>query len=202
MLDVRADFPIFKQKVHGKPLIYLDTAATAQKPQMVIDAIATFYQNHYGTVHRAIYALAKEATERYQAVREQVRYFINAVDSSEIIFTKGTTEGINLVASSFGKAFVKPKDEILITAMEHHSNIVPWQMLCEERGALLKVVPINEAGELDLDIYRNLLTERTKLVAVTHVSNVLGTVNPIAKMVEWAHSAGAAVLVDVPSCSS
>lgn len=198
-LDVqhlRKDFPMLSKTMHGKPLIYLDSAATAQKPTVVIDAITDFYREHYGTVHRAIYQLAIRSTEEYQKTRQKVRAFLHAAKDEEIIFTKGTTEAINLVAYSFGKAFIQPGDEILISAMEHHSNIVPWQILCEDRGAILKVIPMNEQGELILEKYATLLNSRTRLVAVNHISNSLGTLNPIKQIVEMAHQAGAKVLVD------
>lgn len=198
-LDVqrlRQDFPMLSKTMHGKPLIYFDSAATAQKPNAVIDAITNFYRDHYGTVHRAVYQLALHSTEEYQQTRRKIRAFLNAAKDEEIIFTRGTTESINLVAYSFGKAFVKPGDEILISAMEHHSNIVPWQILCEDRGAVLKVIPMNEKGELLLDDYAKLLNPRTRLVAITHVSNSLGTINPIKQIVSMAHQAGAKVLVD------
>ena len=193
---LRKDFPMLTKTMHGKPLIYFDSAATAQKPYCVIDAIANFYRDHYGTVHRAVYELAIRSTEDYQKTRQKVRAFLNAAKDEEIIFTRGTTESINLVAYSFGKAFVKPGDEIIISAMEHHSNIVPWQMLCEDRGAILKVIPMNERGELLLDEYAKLLNPRTRLVAVTQVSNSLGTINPIKQIVSMAHQTGAKVLVD------
>lgn len=193
---LRKDFPMLTKTMHGKPLIYFDSAATAQKPNCVIDAIADFYRDHYGTVHRAVYELAIRSTEDYQKTRQKVKAFLNAAKDEEIIFTRGTTESINLVAYSFGKAFVKPGDEIVISAMEHHSNIVPWQMLCEDRGAILKVIPMNEKGELLLDEYAKLLNRRTRLVAVTQVSNSLGTINPIKQIVSMAHQAGAKVLVD------
>ncbi len=192
----RADFPMLTQKPHGKPLVYLDSGATAQKPQVVIDAITDFYSSHYGTVNRAVYSLATHSTEAYSQSREKARGFLNASKVEEIIFTRGTTESINLVAYSFGKAFVKPGDEILITEMEHHSNIVPWQILCEDRQAILKVVPVLDNGELDFEAYKRLLSDKTKLVACMHVSNVLGTTNPIREMVQLAHSAGAKFLVD------
>lgn len=194
--DVRADFPMLSQTMHGKPLVYLDSAATAQKPQVVIDAISDFYSKHYGTVHRAVYELASYSTHRYQKVRQKIQNFLNAAKEEEIIFTRGTTESINLVSSSFGQAFVKAGDEVLISAMEHHSNLVPWQMLCEARGALLKVIPMNSSGELIIEEYEKLLNSRTKIVAITHVSNALGTVNPIKKMIRMAHAHGAKVLVD------
>lgn len=198
-LDVqllRRDFPMLNKTMHGKPLVYLDSAATYQKPNVVIDAIADFYRNHYGTVHRAIYQLATWSTEHYQKTRQKIRAFLNAAKDEEIIFTRGATESINLVAYSFGKAFVKPGDEILVSAMEHHSNIVPWQILCEDRGAILKVIPMNERGELILEEYAKLLNPRTRMVAFTHVSNALGTINPVKEMTVMAHQAGAKVLID------
>lgn len=187
---------MLKKSMHGKPLIYFDSAATAQKPQIVIDKIADFYQNHYGTVHRAIYELAIYSTFEYQNARKKIQAFINAESADEIIFTRGTTESINMVAYSFGKAFLKPGDEILISEMEHHSNIVPWQIACEDRGAILKVVPINERGELNFEEFERLLSGRTKIVAIAHVSNALGTVNPIKEIAALAHSFGAVLLVD------
>lgn len=193
---IRKDFPMLNKKMHGHPLIYFDTAATAQKPQVVIDAISDFYTNHYGTVHRAVYELAVHSTLAYQDVRQKIQYFLNAAKPEEIIFTRGTTESINLVAYSFGKAFIQPGDEILISQMEHHSNIVPWQIACEDRGAILKIIPMNIHGEILLDEYEKLLTPRTKIVAITHVSNALGTVNPIEQMAAMAHAAGAKILVD------
>jgi len=182
--------------MHGKPLIYFDSAATAQKPNLVIDAISNFYRDHYGTVHRAVYQLAAKSTEDYQKVRRQIKEFLNASKDEEIIFTRGTTESINMVAYSFGKAFIKPGDEVLITAMEHHANIVPWQLMCEDRGAVLKVCPMNEKGELLLEEYARMLNPRTRLVAATHISNSLGTLNPIKQMISMAHSTGAKVLID------
>lgn len=192
----REDFPMLQRMMHGKPLIYLDSAATAQKPDQVIDTMTRFYREQYGTVHRAVYELAVHATQEYQVIREKIQRFLNAAHPEEIIYTRGTTESINLVAYSFGKAFCKPGDEIIVSEMEHHSNIVPWQILCEDRGAVLKVIPMNDRGELDLDAYKQLLTPRTKLVAVSHISNALGTVNPIKEMVRLAHASGAKVLVD------
>lgn len=187
---------MLSQTMHGKPLLYFDSAATAQKPQQVIDAIANFYQEHYGTVHRAVYELALHSSQEYEKVRQMVKTFINAAKVEEIIFTRGTTESINMVAYSFGKAFVQPGDEIVISAMEHHSNIVPWQILCEDRGAVLKVIPFDDQGQLRLEEYEKLLNPRTKLVAITHVSNALGTLNPIKQIVEMAHRFGVKVLVD------
>lgn len=193
---LRNDFPMLKQSMHGKPLIYFDSAATAQKPQVVIDTLKSFYEKQYGTVHRAVYELAVHSTQAYQETREKARGFIHAPKVEEIIFTRGTTESINMIANSFGKRFVKEGDEIIISEIEHHSNIVPWQMVCEERGARLRVIPCNEKGELLLDIYANLLNSKTRLVALTYISNSLGTMNPVKKMIEMAHSAGAKVLID------
>ena len=195
-MNTRFDFPMLQKTMHGNPLVYLDSAATSQKPQCVIDAITSFYQDHYGTVHRAVYELAVFATDKYQKVRNQVQRFLNASKPDEIIFTRGTTESINLIAYSFGKAFIQPKDEILISEMEHHSNIVPWQIMAEDRGAVLKVIPFNNLGVLDLDKYKELLSHRTKIVSITHISNALGTINPIKEMIQMAHQAGAVVLVD------
>jgi cysteine desulfurase/selenocysteine lyase len=193
---VRADFPILETQVHGKPLVYLDNAATSQKPKAVIDAIVNYYQGTNANVHRGVHHLSETATEDYEGAREIVRKFINAAHTHEIIFVRGTTEGINLVAQTFGRAHIGAGDEILITAMEHHSNIVPWQILCEERGAKLRVAPINDGGELQLADYAALLGPKTKLVAVTHVSNALGTINPLKRMVELAHAQKIPVLVD------
>ncbi|MBA3815074.1 MAG: cysteine desulfurase [Parachlamydiaceae bacterium] len=193
---LREDFPMLKQKMHGKPLIYLDSAATSQKPQCVIDAITNFYTQHYGTVHRAIYELSLHATKEYQEVRKRAAKFLNAALPEEIIYTRGTTESINLVAFSFGKAFVQAGDEVIITEMEHHSNIVPWQMMCEARGAVLKVVQINAQGELLLDSLAKLLTKKTKIVAVAHVANSIGTINPIKEIARMVHQADAKLLVD------
>lgn len=193
---VRADFPILSTQVHGKPLIYLDNAATTQKPRRVIDAISRYYETTNANVHRGVHTLSQRATDEFEAAREAVRAFLNAGDTREIVFTRGTTEGINLVAQSYAREFLAAGDEILIGAAEHHANIVPWQMLARQRGTVLKVVPINEAGELDMAAFERLLGPRTKLVAIGHVSNALGTVNPVARIVELAHAAGAKVLVD------
>lgn len=194
--QVRTDFPMLKKTMHGKPLIYFDSAATAQKPQSVIDALTHFYSNQYGTVHRAVYELAVYSTQSYQATREKARQFLNAKSVDEIIFTRGTTESINLIASTFGKAFIKQGDKVLISEIEHHSNIVPWQLMCEERGAVLKVIPCNDKGELDQAAYAQLLEEKPKIVSICHISNALGTINPIQAMIAQAHAAGAKVLVD------
>ena len=193
---IRKDFPILDQKVNGKPLVYLDNAATSQKPQSVIDALVRYYTTNNSNVHRGVHTLSQLATDDYEEARGKVRAFINAAEDREIIFVRGTTEGINLVAQCFGRANVGPGDEIIISRMEHHSNIVPWQFLCEERGAHLRVVPVNDAGELQIDEYERLLGPRTKLVSLTHVSNALGTVNPVKKIVEMAHRHGVPVLLD------
>lgn len=194
--SVRRDFPILNQKVRGKALVYLDNAATSQKPQAVIDTIAGYYERGNANIHRGVHFLSEHATEEHEAAREAVRRFINAAESEEIIFVRGTTEGINLVAQTYGRAHVNAGDEVLVSAMEHHSNIVPWQILCEQQGAQLRVIPINDKGELLLDELAKLLTPRTKIVAVTHVSNALGTVNPIREIVQTAHARGIPVLVD------
>lgn len=188
MMDIRDDFPILKQK-----LIYLDSAATSQKPQAVIDAMVNFYENEYATVHRGVYTMAAQATEKYNGIREKVAYFLNAERSSEIVFTRGTTDSINLVAHSYP---IGEKDEIIISEMEHHSNIVPWQMLCERTGAVLKVIPVNDDAELDLKVFETLLNSRTKLVAIAHIANSTGTINPIETIIKMAHAYGAKVLVD------
>jgi cysteine desulfurase/selenocysteine lyase len=193
---IRRDFPILHQKVHGKPLVYLDNAATTQKPQSVIDALTHYYTTDNSNVHRGLHQLSERATEAYEGSREKVRRFINAAETREIVFVRGATEGINLVAESYGRSRVGAGDEVVITAMEHHSNIVPWQMLCEEKGARLRVAPINDAGELLVDEYERLLTAKTKLVALPHVSNALGTVNPVRRLVELAHRRDIPVLVD------
>ena len=193
---IRKDFPILDQEIYGHPLVYLDNAATTQKSQCVIDAVSKYYEKDNSNIHRGVHTLSERATKDYEAARETIRGFFNAKSTKEVIFTRGTTESINLVASSWGGANIGKDDEILITHMEHHSNIVPWQMLCERTGATLKVVPINEAGELDMEAFSTLLSERTKLVGVVHMSNALGTINPIQTIIEQAHQVGAKVLVD------
>jgi cysteine desulfurase/selenocysteine lyase len=193
---IRDDFPILKQTVHGKPLVYLDNAATAQKPRAVIEAIEGFYTEKNANIHRGVHHLSQVSTEAYEEARHRVRLFINAVCDRDIVFVRGTTEGINLVARSWGGQHVGPGDEIVVSEMEHHSNIVPWQILCEEKGARLRVIPVNDRGELLLEEYERLLNDRTRLVAVVHVSNVTGTVNPIAEMTRMAHLRGIPVLVD------
>jgi len=196
MEKIRQDFPVLHQKVHGKPLVYLDNAATTQKPQAVIDTIVRYYQSENSNVHRGIHFLSEVATQAYEGARTRVRQFLNAAHDHEIIFTRGTTESINLVAQSYGRSEIKPGDEVIISAMEHHSNIVPWQMVCEEKGARLRVIPITDAGELVLEEYERLLTDHTKLVGIVYVSNVLGTVNPVKQMIAMARRSGIPVLVD------
>ncbi len=193
---IRSDFPILHQEIYGKPLVYLDNAATTQKPHCVIDAVRHYYEKDNANIHRGVHTLSERATADYEAARETIRLFFNARSKKEVIFTRGTTESINLVASSWGDTNVGKGDEILITHMEHHSNIVPWQMLCERVEATLKVVPMNEAGEMDMHAFETLLSERTKLVGVVHMSNALGTINPIRTIIKQAHAVGARVLVD------
>lgn len=193
---VRADFPILSRKVHGLPLVYLDNAATTQKPQAVIDTLTKYYTDENANIHRGVHQLSQIATDAHDAARRTVQQFLNAADPAEIIFTRGATEAINLVAQTYGRAHVGAGDEVVISAMEHHSNIVPWQILCEEKGARLRIAPINDAGELLLDEFEALLNAKTKLVAITHISNALGTINPIARIVEMAHSKEIPVLVD------
>jgi cysteine desulfurase/selenocysteine lyase len=193
---IREGFPILKQKVHGKPLVYLDNAATSQKPQVVVDAMLRFYTQDCSNVHRGVHLISERATEKYEDARVKLQRFLNATDPREVIFVRGTTEAINLVAQTYGRRHVQAGDEILITGLEHHSNIVPWQMLCEEKGARLRVVPINDRGELILEEFEKLLNERTRLVAVAHVSNALGTVNPVRRIVQMAHRLNVPVLVD------
>jgi cysteine desulfurase/selenocysteine lyase len=193
---VRSRFPILNREVKGKPLVYFDNAATAQKPQTVIDALVNYYTGYNANIHRGIHTLAEEATAAYEATRDAVKQFINASSGEEIIFTRGTTEGINLVSSAWGRQNIKAGDEIIISAMEHHSNIVPWQILCEEKNAVLKIIPISDNGELLMAEFEKLLGPKTKLVSVVHVSNALGTVNAAREIIDLAHNAGAVVLVD------
>lgn len=193
---VRRDFPILAREIHGHPLVYLDNAATTQKPQAVIDAIVDYYTSTNANIHRGVHQLSVNASRLHDHSRLKVKSFLNATDVAEIIFVRGATEGINLVASTFGRQCLGPGDEVLITAMEHHSNIVPWQVLCEQQGARLRVVPMDDRGQLQWDEFEQLVCERTKLVAVSHVSNALGTVNPIRDIVDLAHRHGAAVVVD------
>jgi cysteine desulfurase / selenocysteine lyase len=194
--EIRRDFPILETSVRGRPLIYLDSAATSQKPTSVIDAVSRFYRSANANIHRGVYALSEQATEAYEHARRRVARFLGASSPSEIVFTRGTTESINLVAQSWGRAMLRPGDEILVTAMEHHSNLIPWQLIAEQTGAVLKAAPITERGELDLDGWRGLLSDRTRLVAVVHISNALGTVNPVRELADEAHARGAVVLVD------
>ena len=193
---VRADFPILRRQVHGKPLVYLDNAATTQKPQAVLDALTRYYTGSNANVHRGVHFLSQLATDEYEGAREKIRAYFNAGSVQEIVYTRNSTEGINLVAHVFGAARVRAGDEVLITAMEHHSNIVPWQMLCERSGARLRVAPIDDRGELRLDEFEALVGPRTRIVAVAHMSNALGTINPVADITAIAHAAGAAVLLD------
>jgi cysteine desulfurase/selenocysteine lyase len=193
---VRADFPVLHQTVNGKPLVYLDNGASSQVPQVVIDRGSIYLEQEHSNIHRGVHYLSQRATTAYEGAREKVKRFLNARDAKECIFVRGATEGINLVMQGYGRKFIGAGDEIIISAMEHHANIVPWQMLCEEKGARLRVIPMNDAGELLLDEYDALLNERTKFVAVTHVSNALGTINPIKEMIEQAHKYGVPVLID------
>ena len=193
---VRKDFPVLSQTVNGKPLVYLDNGASSQVPQSVIDRTSKYLAEEHSNIHRGVHYLSQHATTAYEAAREKVKRFINAPDVKECIFVRGCTEGVNLIAHSYGRKFINAGDEVLISQMEHHSNIVPWQMIAEERGAIIKVIPMNERGELIIDEYENLLNERTRIVAVTHVSNSLGTVNPIKEMVVTAHKFGVPVCVD------
>ncbi len=198
---IRADFPILQRKVNAYPLVYLDNAATTQKPQIVLDSILDYYSNYNANIHRGVHTLSQEATDAFETSRRKIQKHFNIKNSFEVILTSGTTHGINLVASGFSK-FLKKGDEIIVSAMEHHSNIVPWQMLCEKTGAILKVLPINEKGVLELSVFETLLSEKTKIVFVTHVSNTLGTINPIKKIIKKAHQYGAVVLVDgAQACS-
>ncbi len=199
LLDVakiREDFPIFKQKVYSKPLTFLDTAASAQKPKQVLDAERNISETCYANIHRGVYKFSQDATQAYEDARETVRAFLSAEHTNECVFVRGATEGINLVAQSWGRANISAGDEIILTTIEHHSNIVPWQMLAEEKGAIIRVIPVDDTATLDMDVYANLLNERTKMVAVGHISNAVGTINPIADIIRMAHSAGAVALID------
>ncbi|MGZ8540103.1 MAG: SufS family cysteine desulfurase [Chitinophagaceae bacterium] len=193
---LRQQFPILNREVKGRPLIYFDNAATSQKPQAVIDALVNYYTQYNANIHRGIHTLAEESTAAFEATRDTVRQFIHAASREEIIFTRGTTEGVNLVANTWGRQNINTGDEIIISTMEHHSNIVPWQILCEEKGAVLKVVPINDQGELLIDEYKKLLSSKTKLVSIVHASNALGTINPVQEIINTAHRAGAIVFID------
>ncbi len=196
VMKIREDFPILKETVHGKPLVYLDNANTTQKPQIVIDSLVEFYTKYNSNIHRANHLLSEKATRNYEEARIKVRNFLNAASTEEIVFVRNATEGVNLVAATWGWENVGEGDEILVSAMEHHANIVPWQILCERKGAVLKVIPVSDEGELDLEAYQKLLTPRTKLVGIVHMSNALGTVNPVKAMIETAHNLGIPVLVD------
>lgn len=194
--DIRQDFPILQREVYGRPLIYLDNAATTQKPRSVVEAISNEYFSTNANVHRGVHFLSQKATDLHEAARERVRQFINARSTAEVLFTRGTTESLNLVASSFGEAFLKEGDEVIVSVMEHHSDIVPWQLLRERKGIVIRVIPMDDSGRLDLEAYERLFSERTRLACVAHVSNVLGTVNPVKQMAATAHAHGAYMLVD------
>lgn len=194
--EIRQDFPILQREVYGRPLIYLDNAATTQKPRSVVEAISNEYYSTNANVHRGVHFLSQKATDLHEAARERVRQFINARSTAEVLFTRGTTESLNLVASSFGEAFLKEGDEVIVSVMEHHSDIVPWQLLRERKGIVIRVIPMDDSGRLDLEAYERLFSERTRLVCVAHVSNVLGTVNPVKQMAATAHAHGAYILVD------
>ncbi len=196
VMRLREDFPILKQKVHGKPLVYLDNGATSQKPQSVIDALVAYYSAENSNIHRGVHHLSERATAAYEAARDKIRRYINARSDKEIIYVRGTTEAINLVAQSYGRSFLKSGDEIIVSAMEHHSNIVPWQILCEQVGAKLRVIPINHDGELVMEEFCRLLNDKTKFVSITHVSNALGTIVPVKEVVALAHERGVPVLLD------
>lgn len=194
--QIRQEFPVLHQRVNGRDLVYFDNAATTQKPASVIQALSAYYEGYNANIHRGIHTLAEKATRAYEETREAAREFINAKETAEIIFTRGVTEGINLVASSYGRTFVKASDEVIVSTIEHHSNIVPWQFVCEENGARLRVIPVSEEGVLDIEAYKSMLNNRTRLVAVNHASNSLGTINPVKEIVRLAHEAGAVVLID------
>ncbi len=200
--QIRKDFPILNEVINGRQLVYLDNAATTQKPQSVIDALTGYYEHTNANIHRGIHHLAEKATTEFEQTRQQTQRYLNAQHVEEIIFTYGTTDGINLVAQTYGRKFLKAGDEIIISTLEHHSNIVPWQMLCEEKGCILKIIPINDAGELLMDEYEKMLSERTKIVSVVHASNSLGTINPVADIISKAHAVGAKVLIDGAQAAS
>jgi cysteine desulfurase / selenocysteine lyase len=199
---IRKEFPILDQEINGKKLVYLDNAATTQKPKVVIDAISNYYSGYNANIHRGIHHLAEKATAAFEKSRNAIKEFINAESTDEVVFTYGTTDGINLIAQTYGRKFLKAGDEIIISTMEHHSNIVPWQMLCEENGCKLKVIPIFDNGELDIEAYKNLLTEKTKIVSVVYASNALGTINPIQEIIKEAHKVGAIMIVDAAQAVS
>ncbi len=193
---IRNDFPILKQTIHGKPLIYFDNAATSQKPQIVIDTLKEYYEEYNSNIHRGVHFLSAKATDVYEFARRKVKIFINAKETSEIVFVRGTTEGINLVASSYGGTFLNKGDEIIISAMEHHSNIVPWQLLRDKKGVILKIIPVNDSGEIIFEEFEKLITNRTKFVSVVHISNSLGTINPVKEIISIAHKYKIPVLLD------
>lgn len=193
---VRADFPILQETIHGKPLVYMDNAATTQKPVQVITAVDEYYRHYNSNIHRGVHTLSEKATAAYEGARKKIQTFINAASTKEIIFTRGTTESINLVTQSYGRSTLKPGDEIIISEMEHHSNIVPWQLLCEQTGAVLKIIPINDDGELIMEEYGKLLNAKTRIASIVHISNALGTINPVKKIIDMAHAHNAVVLVD------
>ena len=194
--QIRKDFPVLGREVNGHPLVYLDSGASSQKPNQVIDRLDRYYRLEHSNIHRGVHHLSQQATEAYEQARETVRSFINAKNRREVLFTKGTTDGINLVASSFGRAFLQPGDEVIVSTMEHHSNIVPWQIICEQKGAKVRVIPINQRGELIVEEFQSMLNQRTRLVAVAHVSNALGTINPVQDLIRLAHGRGVPVLLD------
>jgi cysteine desulfurase / selenocysteine lyase len=202
ILKIRTQFPVLNQQVNGKPLVYLDNAATNQKPKRVIDALTSYYEKDNANIHRGIHTLAERATKAYEQTRHAMQEFIHARHVEEIIFTRGVTESINLVASSYGRAFLREGDEVIVSGMEHHSNIVPWQLICGEKKATLNVIPVTESGELDLDAYRKLISNKTKIVAVNHASNSLGTINPIKEIIDIAHSYNTVVLIDGAQASA
>ncbi len=193
---IRSKFPVLDQKVNGKKLIYFDNAATTQKPEVVINALSDYYRQYNANIHRGLHTLAERATAAYEDTRKTVQQFINASEAEEVIFTSGTTESINLVANAYGRKFLHPGDEVIISGLEHHSNIVPWQLICQEKSALLKVIPIDAKGDIDLEAFKKIITDKTKIVAVNHISNSLGTINPVREIVQIAHDSGAIVLLD------
>ncbi len=194
--DIRKDFPILSREVNGKPLVYLDNGATSQKPQVVIDAINSYYSHDNANIHRGVHTLSQVATTAYEEARKKIQHWINAELSEEVLFTKGTTDGVNIISNAWGRFHLQKGDEVIITEMEHHSNIVPWQMICDERQAKLKVIPVNDAGELQMKEYKKMLSAKTKMVALVHISNTLGTINPVKEIIKLAHEAGAKALVD------
>jgi len=194
--QIRKEFPVLDQQVNGRQLVYLDNAATSQKPRVVIDALVDYYTGYNANIHRGIHTLAEKATKAFEETRHTAQRFLNARSEQEIIFTRGVTEGLNLIASSYGRAFLQAGDEVIISGLEHHSNIVPWQLICEEKKAVLKVIPVSDAGVMDMDAFRKLLTAKTKVVSVNHASNSLGTINPIREIISAAHAVGAVVVID------